>query len=400
MTILQDSPTDMSMVSNDDTSGFQAKYTIKEVLGRGASSVVKRCVEKATGKEFAVKIVDLTGDSMTDTDDVTELYNGTINEISVLRLLAGHPNIIELHDVFESSAYIFLVFELCKNGELFDYLNRVVTVSEKKTRMLMRQLLQVVEFMHSRNVVHRDLKPENILLDDDLNIKVTDFGFAAIVPEGQQNSFTDLCGTPGFLAPEVLKQSMYQGQPPYGRAVDLWASGVICYTLLAGYPPFWHRRQMMMLRMIMEGQYSFAAPEWEDISAPPKALIKALLTVDPAKRITATEALALEFFQIGTQVEEACNARHRLKRTLLMVRCAIRITKLNVTMRQTTIKLACIQRDPYRQRVLRKALDGGAFKIYGHWVKRSSEQVQQNRAVMFQNSVKREMMLLAHPSRH
>lgn len=377
---------------NEDTSGFHARYIFKEILGRGASSIVRRCVEKTTKTEFAVKIVDLTNENISDAD-AREIYSGTKTEIAVLRLLAGHPNIIELHDVYESSTFIFLVFELCKNGELFDYMNKVVTLSEKKTRQIMRQLLGVVDHMHQRNVVHRDLKPENILLDDDKNIKVTDFGFAVIIPAGAKGSFTDLCGTPGYLAPEVLKISMFEGQPPYGMEVDLWSCGVIMYTLLAGYPPFWHRKQMIMLRMIMEGKYSFAAPEWDDISEPPKDLIRKLLMVDPTARISPADAVAHDFFQIGTSVVHTVSSRQRLKRSLLMVRCAVRIQNLSSTKKQLPgkITLAQIQRDPYRQRAIRKIIDAGAFKIYGHWVRKEEEQ---NRADMFQNSIKLEMKLL------
>ncbi|XP_055339576.1 phosphorylase b kinase gamma catalytic chain, skeletal muscle/heart isoform-like [Paramacrobiotus metropolitanus] len=393
--IIDNSPDEQPAISiNEDTSGFQQRYILKEVLGRGACSVVKRCVEKRTQKEFAVKIVDLTTENATEAD-ATEVYTATKNEIAILRLLAGHPHITELHDVFESATFIFLVFELCRKGELFDHMNQVVTLSEKRTRKIMQQLLQVVDFMHKRNVVHRDLKPENILLDDQLNIKVTDFGFAAIIPEGETGGFRDLCGTPGYLAPEVLKVSMYQGQSPYGKEVDLWACGVIMYTLLAGYPPFWHRRQMMMLRLIMEGQYSFSAPEWEDVSEGPKDVIRQLLVVDPAARMTAEQALAHSFFQIGTFVLQTISPRRRMRRTMLMVRCAVRIHRQLVVKPQTKIPLSQIQRDPYRQRVIRKAIDAAAFKIYGHWVRRDEEQ---NRAAMFQNSVKLEMKLLVKPA--
>ncbi|OQV25352.1 Phosphorylase b kinase gamma catalytic chain, liver/testis isoform [Hypsibius exemplaris] len=381
---------------NEDTSGFQAKYFIKEVLGRGASSVVKRCVEKTTGKEFAVKIVDLTTERTTEAD-AKEIYNGTKNEIAILRMLAGHPNIVELHEVFESAAFIFLVFELCRKGELFDFLNRVVCLSEKKTRVIMRQLRDVVAFMHSRNVVHRDLKLENILLDDQLNIKVTDFGFAAIIPPGSDDCFTDLCGTPGYLAPEVLKISMYQEQSSYGKPVDLWACGVIMYTLLAGYPPFWHRRQMMMLRMIMEGQYSFAAPEWDDVGQCTKDLIRRMLSVDPQKRITAEDALEHGFFQISTLVRLELSPKQRLKRTIMTVRCMIRIKNLAVTKPQYAIPLSQVVRNPYRYRALRKVIDAGAFKIYGHWVQRNEDESQQSRAIMFQNSVKSELKLRVIP---
>lgn len=354
---------------------FYARFEPKEILGRGISSTVRRCIEKATGNEYAAKIIDVSAD-MEDATGCT-LRQATWREISVLRMMSGHPHIIELYDVFESSTYIFLVFELCKNGELFDYLTKVVALSEKKTRQIMRQLLEAVSYVHSKNVVHRDLKPENILLDDNFNIKVSDFGFAK--PLENNELLFELCGTPGYLAPELLRAALCEGSGGYERAVDLWACGVIMYTLLAGFPPFWHRRQYQMLRTIMEGKYAFRSPEWDSITEAPKDLIRKLLTMEPINRINAAQALKHEFFN-GLPRALGFDAKRRFKMLSIVVRASIRVRKLRYT--PESLHLELIRSNPYLIKSLRKAIDGCAFRVYQHWVKRGD---LQNRAALFAN---------------
>ncbi|XP_058119565.1 phosphorylase b kinase gamma catalytic chain, skeletal muscle/heart isoform isoform X2 [Anopheles ziemanni] len=360
----------------DAAKGFYAKYEPKEILGRGISSTVRRCIEKETGKEFAAKIIDL---GAAETGDSNHMLEATRQEIQILRQVMGHKFIIELQDVFESDAFIFLVFELCRQGELFDYLTSVVTLSEKKSRYIMRQIFEGVDYIHSKNIVHRDLKPENILLDDNLNVKITDFGFARVLKEGEK--LYDLCGTPGYLAPETLKCNMFEDAPGYSKEVDIWACGVIMFTLLVGCPPFWHRKQMVMLRNIMEGKYSFTSPEWADISEDPKDLIRKCLVVDPTKRITVTEALKHPFFNTVLRKQSQFNARKKFQFAILCVRAMIRIKRLRYTPEPLRVEDAL--RDPYRVKVLRKVIDGCAFRVYGHWVKKGEGQ---NRAALFENT--------------
>ncbi|KAF8795325.1 Phosphorylase b kinase gamma catalytic chain like protein [Argiope bruennichi] len=368
-------PEDDELPDKNVARDFYAKYEPKEVLGRGVSSTVRRCVEKDTGREFAAKIIDISADI---DDSSGSLKEATLREIAILKLVAGHPFIIELHDVFESSTFIFLVFEICKNGELFDYLTNVVALSEKKTKTLMKQLFECVEFIHSKNVVHRDLKPENILLDDSFNIKLTDFGFAQVISDDEK--LYELCGTPGYLAPELLKSSMYENAEGYGKEVDIWACGVIMYTLLVGFPPFWHRKQMIMLRNIMECKYEFCSPEWDDITELPKDLIRRLLILDPKKRITASQALQHDFFKIVVAKGRVFNARKTFQFGILCVRAMIRLKRLKYTPEPLSIDIA--KMDPYRLKTLRKVIDGCAFRVYCHWVKKGE---MQNRAALFEN---------------
>ncbi|ROT69260.1 hypothetical protein C7M84_012576 [Penaeus vannamei] len=363
----------------DAAKGFYAKYEPKEVLGRGGCSVVRRCIEKETGQQFAAKIIDLS-DSSTD-----GVYEATMREVEVLRLVAGHPFIIELHDVFESSTFIFLVFELCEHGELFDHLTTVVTLSEKKTKVIMRQLLEALAHVHGKGIVHRDLKPENILLDDNYNIKLTDFGFAKVLTPSE--TLTELCGTPGYLAPELLRCNMIEGSPGYGHPVDLWACGVIMYTLLVGCPPFWHRKQMVMIRNIMEGKYSFQSPEWDDITDTPKDLISITLVVGITPSGCSPRLDSPSRSQIigVTLVEKQYkgrpfNAKKMFQFGIMCVRAVIRIQRLRFT--PEPVSLAVTRVDPYRIKALRKVIDNCAFRVYGHWVKKGEGQ---DRAALFQN---------------
>lgn len=269
--------------------------------------------------------------------------------------------------------------ELCPNGELFDYLTQVVRLSEKKTRLMMRNILEAVLWLHKRSIVHRDLKPENILLDKDMNVKISDFGFAIQLESGQ--TLTDLCGTPGYLAPETLICSMYEGAAGYGMEVDMWACGVILFTLLSGSPPFWHRRQVIMLRMIMEGNYTFSSPEWDDISENAKDLIRNLLVVDPAKRFTAQQALESPFFarDVVTSPMKTFLARKRFKVYILTTLVIQRLKTLKNKPQQ--IRVNELIENPYRFKTYRKIIDTAAFSIYGHWVKKGE---QQNRAALFE----------------
>lgn len=398
--------TDDVLPDKDVAKEFYAKYEPKEILGRGVSSTVRRCVEKETGREYACKIMDINGDPTEH--EGPALREATIREIAILRHVAGHPYIIELHDVFESETFIFLVFELCRNGELFDYLTSVVTLSEKKTKYIMKQLFEALQHVHRMNIAHRDLKPENILLDDSLNVKLTDFGFARLLQPGEK--LFELVGTPGYLAPELLKTNMFEGAEGYGKEVDIWACGVIMYTLLIGCPPFWHRKQMIMLRNIMEGRYTFTSPEWDDITDAPKDLISKLLVVDPKKRFTVDEALKHEFFQVlrpddysimasssSSLVGSAApgtthyqgrvfNARRMFRFGILCVQSMVRIRRLKFTPEPLSIMVA--RRDPYRMKAVRKVIDACAFRVYAHWVKKGEGQ---NRAALFEHHAKIEL---------
>ena len=387
----------------DDTATaqeFYDKYEAKEEIGRGMTSVVKRCVRRATGEQFAVKIIDLAGES-TGPQQGHEIRASTHNEIRILSEISGHANIIRLIETFEISTSIFLVFELLARGELFDYLTEVVKCGERQTRRIMRELLTAVEHLHARDIVHRDIKPENILLDELLHVHLSDFGFAAQGAEGVV--YRELLGTPGYMAPEMLKCSTSDRDGRewlrgYGKEIDVWACGVVMYSLLAGAPPFWHRKQLVMLRRIVEGRYSFHKTDWQDVSHAAKDLIARLLVVDPAARLTAHEALAHPFFSqaadtvvkppaVVVVADPAVAVRNRALRRFRVISLAV-LASCCVTVRWRRAlrqPVRCASEDPYAVKRIRRVIDASAFRVYGHWVQKAGDQ---NRAVLFENGTR------------
>jgi len=364
--------------NNELPENFQEKYETKEEIGTGVSSIVKRCIHRKTFEEFAVKIIDV---SYVDEND--DLVDSVMREIEILKKISNHSNIITLVEVFKIPSSIFLVFQLLKRGELFDYLTEVVKCGEKRTRKIMSTLFQALSFLHSKNIVHRDLKPENLLLDEHLNIYLSDFGFSVQIKN--EEPLYELLGTPAYMAPEMLKATVESNHPGYGKPIDLWACGVIMYSLLAGAPPFWHRKQMIMLRRIMEGKISFLKPEWSDITDAAKDLISKLLVVDPQQRLTADEALLHPFFHQHNQQlkdrRQISRRKFRIVSLVVLASCCI-VTRWR-SMLCMPVSLA--GRDPYAIRRIRRHIDASAFRVYGHWVKKAGDQ---NRAALFENGTK------------
>ena len=247
-------------------------------LGEGAFSVVIEATDKTTGESYAVKVV--TKSKLTKEDEIA-----LKDEIAVLKELQ-HKHIIRLYDVFEENSYYYLITEQMKGGELFDRIVSKSFYNEKEARDVCRILFESIGYCHSKSVAHRDLKPENLLLRSETNdsdIKIADFGFAKKVLT--PNSLTTQCGTPGYVAPEILEGTAYDTKS------DMWSLGVIIYILLGGYPPFIEQNQRELFRKIRKGQYEFHEEYWGSVSDDAKNLISSLLTVDPAKRLTADEAM-------------------------------------------------------------------------------------------------------------
>ncbi|VDK81774.1 unnamed protein product [Litomosoides sigmodontis] len=368
--------TDQSELLETSTSEFYKAFEVKNVLGYGLASTVRLCVEKGTGLEFAVKIVDISTERQSEME-ARRLYNETISEVNLLRQLSDHPSIINIHDFYETPAFLFAVFEMAPRGELFDVLNKSVTVSEKKARRLMRQLFDGVAYMHDRNIVHRDIKLENILCIDDERIVISDFGFATQLQPGQK--LKELLGTPGYLAPEMLRCQMYEDVDGYSVEVDDWALGVILYTLLAGCAPFYHRRQLMMLRMIQEAKYEFRADQWSQITSDAKDLISHLLVVDVHQRLTASQCLHHPWMKTAAVMLKKSVMEQQLivekrdykklwKYGITMARFFVRLTNIKVL--KLLIDHDILRERPFRDRDIRRESEAAVFELYGHWVNR------------------------------
>jgi len=259
--------------------GFHELYILQNKLGEGAFSIV-HLATKADKKQakVAVKIVDR---SQLPAEDEASL----LQEVDILKSIE-HPNIIRIFDFFPEKEKFYVVLEYAEGGELFDRIVEKTYYDEKEARSLSTILLKAIKFCHDRCIVHRDLKPENLLLaskTEDITVKIADFGFA--VKSKTDKSLTTQCGTPGYVAPEILLSK------PYGKSVDMWSIGVIIFILLGGYPPFSDNNQGKLYKKIKAGQFEFHPDYWGTISKEAKDLITKLLTVDPEKRFTADQAL-------------------------------------------------------------------------------------------------------------
>ncbi|XP_069466760.1 calcium/calmodulin-dependent protein kinase type II subunit gamma isoform X10 [Ambystoma mexicanum] len=258
---------------------FTDDYQLYEELGKGAFSVVRRCVKKSSNQEYAAKIINTKKLSARD-------HQKLEREARICRLLK-HPNIVRLHDSISEEGFHYLVFDLVTGGELFEDIVAREYYSEADASHCIHQILESVNHIHQHDIVHRDLKPENLLLASKCKgaaVKLADFGLAIEV-QAEQQAWFGFAGTPGYLSPEVLRKD------PYGKPVDIWACGVILYILLVGYPPFWDEDQHKLYQQIKAGAYDFPSPEWDTVTPEAKNLINQMLTINPAKRITADQAL-------------------------------------------------------------------------------------------------------------
>lgn len=287
--------------------GFHDKYEIGETLGKGSFAVVKEARHRQSGERFAIKMIDRNNPG----------FDGEAlkKEIRIMQLI-NHPNCIRLHEVYHDTGMICLVLDLVTGGELFDRIIARGYYSEKDAAEVSRDVLQAVAYLHGLGIVHRDLKPENLLyMSNDEGsreynqIKVADFGLAKC--KSPDSLMRTMCGTPGYVAPEVLDPRL-AGVYGYGPQVDIWSIGVVVYIMLCGFPPFYSENTVTLFRQIRRGDYAFPSPYWDNISAAAKDLVCKMLVVDPAKRLTAEQCLEHEWItKASLQVDRALGSQHK-----------------------------------------------------------------------------------------
>ncbi|KAK3825553.1 MAG: kinase-like domain-containing protein [Benniella sp.] len=304
-------------------------YDFSNDLGTGTYGTVKKAWSRSAKKDVAVKVI--LKKTVKGHEDMVH------KEIDVLKDL-NHPNIVNFLDWFESRDKYYLVFDLATGGELFDRICEQGRFTENNAATIMKEVIQAVEYLHSKNVVHRDLKPENLLYENerpDSKLMLVDFGISKVMDSDDQ-VLTTMCGSYGYAAPEVL---LRRG---HGKPVDMWSIGVITYTLLCGYAPFQAETDQQLVSEIARCNVVFHERYWRDVSVEARDFIKCLLRASPEKRLTATEALQHKWIttETGTDVDlldnvrEGFNAKKMFRKTVKAVAMINRLR--SITARNNT----------------------------------------------------------------
>lgn len=266
------------MIVHTQEGDIEKMYKFGRTLGQGTFATVKLATCISDGTKWAVKVIKRSALTSEDEESLKM-------EIQILTL-TNHQHIVSVKEVFYSKNYVYLIMDLMTGGELFD---RIVTkdhYSEQEAKQALQQIVVAIKYCHEKNIVHRDLKPENILYSspaDDATLKIADFGLATLLRPNQMMNVA--CGTPGYVAPEILRGVAY------GKEVDMWSIGVILYILLCGFPPFYDDNNKKLFALIIAANFSFPDPYWTNITHSAKDLVSRLLVVDPKERLTAEQTL-------------------------------------------------------------------------------------------------------------
>lgn len=263
--------------TNEAEKQIRVDYKIESVIGSGAFATVRKGKHRQSQEKVAIKI--LSKRKMNEDDIV-----GMQNEISILSTI-DHPNVVKLVDTYEDKGHYCLIMELMQGGELFEQLLKKDSLNEKDVHALMVPVFDAVIYCHAQGIIHRDIKPENLLLSDKnaeaAIVKVSDFGLARSFTI--DDLATTTAGTPGYVAPEIVKKK------PYDHRCDYWSLAVTLFVLLSGSPPFWDEDNFVLFEKIKEGKFSFEHSVWDNVSDQGKDFIAGLLKVDPDQRMTAEQ---------------------------------------------------------------------------------------------------------------
>lgn len=277
------------------------KYTISKQLGSGAYGEVRLAFEKNTGLKYAIKIISKRKFTINGKNQMN-LNAQIMSEVNILKKLE-HPCIIKIKEVIDVPDAVYIVLDLVEGGELFDKVVELEKYDEATAKLLFYQMVLAIKYLHDQGISHRDLKPENILLSDSGNketlIKVTDFGLSKFFDA--KTVMKTFCGTPNYLAPEVLES---KGEDSYTNKIDNWSLGVILYICLAGYPPFSEENSSLSLdKQIKQGVYDFPREHWKGVSKTAIDLIRRLMCVDPNKRATLDEVLQHDWIRDDAEMK-------------------------------------------------------------------------------------------------
>jgi len=284
-------------IDGAEEGDIKDKYILGEEIGRGGFSVVVEATCREDGEKYAVKIVEKT----LIQDEIKLLRR----EIEIMKQVE-HENILKLIEIFEDDDKVYIVMELVDGSELFDRIVNKGYYSEKSTVHIVKQILKAVRYLHSKNIAHRDLKPENLLCSGtgaNEIVKIADFGLSKLFSGDEE--LTTSCGTPGYVAPEVLMSESYD------KSVDMWGIGIITYILLAGYPPFYGDNDTQLFEKIMSADYDFDDECWDDVSELAKDFIRHLLVKNPDERFTAEQALEHSWIT-STVPDKSLNIHQRM----------------------------------------------------------------------------------------
>lgn len=281
------------------------KYDVKALIGKGSFSRVVRAEHKGTKQPYAVKMIEVKQ---------REGRSAADSELRVLRRVR-HPYIVQLIEVFEAPDKIYMVMELATGGELFDRIIKHGSFTEKDATTALQMVLEGLRYLHSLGITHRDLKPENLLYyhpGNDSKLLITDFGLAFSRKANDEIMMKTTCGTPEYIAPEVLLRE------PYTNMVDCWSVGVISYILLSGTMPFDDENKTRLYHMILSADYNFNGEPWPHVSDIAKEFVKSFLTTDPKMRMSCTAALQhpwiTNFANLSTRNLQRSISQNLLKR--------------------------------------------------------------------------------------